>query len=63
MDTMEVKQGLGSITRTHEPITLFHVVVNGHTIATHTSRTDAYAYAFEYMARGDRTKTYTCSIK
>lgn len=45
--TIEVKWGLGS--RHGENFKVWHVVVDGHTLATYLTEEAAQAYAYRYM--------------
>jgi len=46
---LKIKWGLGYAPRLKRNVKLWHVVVNGRTLSTHTSERDAKAWAYDYM--------------
>jgi hypothetical protein len=59
---IKIKWGLGTIIRTRKPIKLYHVVVNGLTLSSHTTERDAKAWAYDYMKK-HTTKTHDIDVQ
>jgi hypothetical protein len=48
---IRIKWGLGTVMHTRQPIKLYHVVVDGRTLSSHTTERDAKAWAYDFIKR------------